>query len=224
MTGQGRGHWLADETIDFTSKPTAASHIGGIAWDLAQTVLLAVAIFLGIRVVIQNFKVEGTSMEPSLHNGQYLIVIKAAYARIDGTPFANILVRGTQPPPQTPVYLLGEPSRGDIAVFLSPTPGERDFIKRIIGVPGDKVEVKSGVTYLNGTALTEPYIRGPANYEVAPEVVPSGYYFVLGDNRPKSSDSHVWGFLPAGNLIGKAWLSYWPPPEWGLVPTVQLAG
>src|SRR2546428_13985205 len=108
MTGQGRagGHWLADETIDFASKPTAASHIGGIAWDLAQTVLLAVAIFLGIRVIIQNFKVEGTSMEPSLHNGQYLIVIKAAYARVDGTPLANIVERGNVPPPQTPVYLL----------------------------------------------------------------------------------------------------------------------
>ncbi len=215
---------MADETIDFSAKTGTASHIGGIAWDLAQTLLLAVAIFLGIRLVIQNFKVEGTSMEPSLHNGQYLIVIKAAYTRIDGTPLATVLDRGSQTSPQTPEYLLGPPSRGDIAVFLSPTPGERDFIKRIIGVPGDTVEVRGGETYLNGKPLTEPYIRGPANYEVAPQVVPKGYYFVLGDNRPNSSDSHVWGFLPAENLIGKAWLSYWPPPEWGLVPTVRLAG
>lgn len=215
---------MADGTIDFSADRTAASQLGGIIWDLAQTVFLAVAIFLSIRVVIQNFKVEGTSMEPSLHNGQYLIVLKAAYARVDGTPLAGLFDRGSPPVPQTPAYLLGQPGRGDIAVFLSPTPGERDFIKRIIGVPGDLVEVRGGQVLLNQTALNEPYIRGPANYELPPQVVPKGYYFVLGDNRPNSSDSHVWGFLPADNLIGKAWLSYWPPPVWGVLPTVQLTG
>lgn len=190
-------------------------------WDIAQTVLLAVAIFLSIRVIAQNFKVEGASMEPTLQHGQMLIVLKAAYARVDGTPLERLFVRDGQGS-RTPIFMLGSPEHGDIAVFRSPTPSERDFIKRIIGVPGDMVEVRDGQVYLNGAAVAEPYIRGPANYQVPPQVVPAGHYFVLGDNRSNSSDSHVWGFLPANNLIGKAWFTYWPPPRWGPVAPAAI--
>ena len=185
-------------------------------WDVTQTIGLALLIFFSIRVVAQNFKVEGASMEPTLHNGQFLIIVKAAYVRIDGTPFERFFPHDGLSPYE-PDFLFGGPERGDIAVFLSPTPPERDFIKRVVGVPGDLIEVRSGRVYLNGVPQDEPYIRGPANYQSPPQVVPRGEYFVLGDNRSNSSDSHVWGFLPADNLIGRAWLTYWPPQLWGLL-------
>ncbi|MSQ24551.1 MAG: signal peptidase I [Chloroflexi bacterium] len=194
-------------------------------WDVTQTIGLALLIFFSIRVVAQNFKVEGASMEPTLHNGQFLIIVKAAYARVDGTPFEPLraLAHSSSCDPcpvlaaHEPDFLFGGPERGDIAVFLSPTPPERDFIKRVVGLPGDIVEVRGGRVHLNGVLQEEPYIRGPANYQSPPQVVPRGEYFVLGDNRSNSSDSHIWGFLPADNLIGKAWLTYWPPPLWGIL-------
>jgi signal peptidase I len=202
------------ETIDL-GRRRSAGRVGLMLWDITQTVGLALLIFFSIRVVAQNFKVEGASMEPTLHNGQFLIIVKAAYARIDGTPLERLVVNANR---RDPVFMFSGPERGDIAVFRSPTPPERDFIKRVVAVPGDLIEVRDGRVYLNGTLQDEPYIRGPANYQSPPQVVPIGQYFVLGDNRSNSSDSHVWGFLPADNLIGKAWLTYWPPQQWGIFP------
>ena len=198
-----------------------AGRVGVLLWDVTQTVGLALLIFFSIRMVAQNFKVEGASMEPTLHNGQFLIIVKAAYTRIDGTPLERLFT-GAPVTNHQPVYLFGGPERGDIAVFVSPTPPERDFIKRIVALPGDLIEVRDGRVYLNATLTEEPYIRGPANYQSAPQVVPNGQYFVLGDNRSNSSDSHVWGFLPADNLIGKAWLTYWPPQQWGVLNPPSL--
>ncbi len=202
-------------TIDLGRRRNAG-RFGLMLWDLTQTIGLALLIFFSIRVVAQNFKVEGASMEPTLHNGQFLIIVKAAYARIDGTPLD--LFFGNSTSAQSPVFLFGGPERGDIAVFRSPTPPERDFIKRVVALPGDIIEVRDGRVYLNGASQNEPYIRGPANYQSPPQVVPNGQFFLLGDNRSNSSDSHVWGFLPADNLIGKAWLTYWPPQNWGGFP------
>jgi len=170
--------------------------------------------------VVQNFKVEGTSMEPTLHNSQFLIINKATYTRVDGTPFAQVVARGEQS--NGPIFLFGEPARGDIVVFRYPQDPSKDFIKRIIGVPGDTVEIKNGVVSLNGKAMDEPYIQPGANYDNPPAVVPIGSYYVLGDNRPNSSDSHVWGLVPVENLIGKAWFAYWPPRDWG--PLTQPTG
>lgn len=209
---------MLDDTMDLGRRRRGAGRVGLMLWDITQTVGLALLIFFSIRVVAQNFKVEGASMEPTLRNGQFLIIIKAAYARADGTPLERLFA--TDPRTNTPIFLFGGPERGDIAVFRSPTPPERDFIKRVVAVPGDLVEVRDGRVYLNGVQQSEPYIRGPANYQSPPQVVPVGQYFVLGDNRSNSSDSHVWGFLPADNLIGKAWLTYWPPQHWGLLSSV----
>ena len=162
--------------------------------ELVETVVLALLIFSLIRIVIQNFRIEGYSMEPNLHEGQYLIVNKAVYR------------------------WLHEPERGDIIVFDSPNSPDRDFIKRVIGLPGETVEIRDGAVYIDGILLDEPYLSEPTRSNVAPRVLRQDEYFVLGDNRDSSSDSRSWGPLSEEKIIGKAWLSYWPPGRWGLIP------
>lgn len=198
------------------------ARVGRFLWELAQTVALTLLIFFAMRMVVQNFKVEGTSMEPTLHHNQFLIISKVTYARADGTPLERF-VRGNGHTLTAPLFVFGPPARGDIVVFKFPGQPDKDFIKRIIGVPGDSVEIRGGRVYLNGAMLEEPYIRGGARYDSPPKVVPEGNYFVLGDNRPNSSDSHVWGFVPSANLIGKAWFAYWPPGDWGPLASGALA-
>ncbi len=213
---------MVDDTTEANARRGWAVRAGGFLWELIQTVALTLLIFVAMRSVVQNFKVEGTSMEPTLHHNEFLIINKAAYTRVDGTPFEHLVAyasNGTS----GPKFLFAEPARGEIIVFRYPQQPDKDFIKRIIGVPGDLVEVRAGRVYLNGKLLDEPYIREGATYDLPPKVVPPGQYFVLGDNRPNSSDSHVWGFVPADNLIGKAWLAYWPPSEWGPVSNVAFA-
>jgi signal peptidase I len=195
-----------------------AARVGGFAWELTQTVLLTLLIFFAVRAVVQNFKVEGNSMEPTLHTDQFLIINKATYLRVDGTPLERLFMHGDRTT-QDPVFVFGQPAHGDIVVFRFPAQPDKDFIKRIIGVPGDTIEIRAGRVYLNGVALDEPYIQDGANYDRPKQVVPPGNYFVLGDNRPNSSDSHVWGYVPADNLIGRAWFAYWPPSDWGPVPS-----
>lgn len=205
-----------EEATELRAGRSWSARIGSFAWELVQTVLLTLLIFFAVRAVVQNFKVEGTSMEPTLHHNQFLIINKATYVRIDGTPLERVLPATTRGP-EEPRYVFGQPAHGDIVVFRFPVQPDKDFIKRVIGVPGDTVEIRAGRVYLNGMGLDEPYIRAGASYDKPPQVVPPGNYFVLGDNRPNSSDSHVWGFVPADNLIGRAWLAYWPPGEWGAV-------
>jgi signal peptidase I len=197
---------------------------GGLAWELLQTVVLTLAIFLGVRSLVQNFRVEGASMEPTLTTGQYLLINKAAYFHVEGTPLEHLLPGTRQ---GSTDYPFGGPQRGEIVVFRAPTQPDKDFIKRIIGLPGDTILVKNGQVYVNGERLDEPYIHFPATYtypfDGQPRQVPDGNYFVLGDNRPNSSDSHLGWFVPVDNLVGKAWVSYWPPQDWGPVPSVVYA-
>lgn len=193
---------------------------GGLAWELLQTVVLTLAIFLGVRALVQNFRVEGASMEPTLQTGQYLLINKAAYFHIDGTPFDHLLPSSHQ---GSTDYPLGGPQRGDIVVFRAPTQPDKDFIKRVIGLPGDTVLIKNGQVTVNGQVLDEPFIHFPAAYtypfDGQPKTIPDGTYFVLGDNRPNSSDSHLGWVVPVDNLVGKAWVSYWPPPSWAMMPS-----
>jgi signal peptidase I len=188
--------------------------------DVLETLLLTVLIFLMVRSVVQNFKVEGRSMEPTLQNGQYLLINKAIYWRLDGDILGKLnpgAEASTDPTGQSSHYLFQTPQRGDIIVFRYPKDTSRDFIKRVIGVPGDLVEITNGIVYVNGKALQEDYTADPPNYYQPAERVPEGQFFVLGDNRNNSSDSHVWGLVPQENIIGRAWFSYWPPDEWGAV-------
>lgn len=164
--------------------------------ELVETVLLTAIVFLAIRAVAQNYQVDGHSMDPTMNNGEFVIVLKA-------------------------VYWFHPPQTGDIIVLQYPEDTSRNFIKRVIGAPGDIVAVNNGHVYVNGHALTEPYIAQAPAYTVAPLTIPVGKYWVLGDNRNDSNDSHVWGFLPANEVIGKAWVVYWPPSHWRAVPHVN---
>ncbi|MGH2449013.1 MAG: signal peptidase I [Chloroflexota bacterium] len=163
--------------------------------ELLETAILTLAIFLAVRVALQNFKVEGMSMSPNLQNNEYILVNK-----VD--------------------YMLHPPSRGDIVVFKAVPAGQpdKDFIKRVIGLPGDTVAVRNDHVYVNGKQLTEPYINAAHRplYTWGPKQVPKGDYFVLGDNRNDSDDSHLWTispWLPRSDIIGKAWVAYWPPHD-----------
>lgn len=198
--------------------------LGRLARDLIETVILALLIFVGVRAMVQNFRVEGSSMEGTLHDGQYILVNKAVYFKadlgfLDFLPFFNA---GDNPMH----YIFRAPRRGDVIVFRFPNQTERDFIKRVIAVPGEEVQVKDGLVFINGKALDEKYILERPNYNFGPEIVPDNQYFVLGDNRNNSYDSRSWGFVPEEDIIGRAWVSYWPFDNFGLVsdPSIQPLG
>jgi signal peptidase I len=119
-------------------------------------------------------------------------------------------------------YRLGSPQQGDIIVFHFPRNPQEEYIKRVVGLPGDVIEVMNGSVYVNGQALEENYLDVKMNYTGKWEVS-ADQLFVLGDNRNNSSDSHDWGTVPMDYVIGKAVLVYWPPPAWGLIDHIPLA-
>lgn len=188
----------------------------GVVWEMIQTILLALVLFLVIRNVVQNFRIDGISMEPNFHNGQFLIVNRFAYCpglHLDVTPL-NIHWQKT--------WCIRQPTRGDVIVFEYPKDLSRDFIKRVIGLPGDTVEVEGDRVYVNGQVLPEPFGPNPGSSTSGPVTVGPGEVFVLGDNRNNSSDSRTWGPLPLNYIIGKALVSYWPPRYWAVVPHYDL--
>ncbi len=160
--------------------------------EVIETVLLTVAIFLVVNAATGRFRIEGDSMEPNLHNGEYVLIDKIS-------------------------YLLHPPERGDVVVFTPPN-NSRDYIKRIIGLPGDTVEIRGGQVYVNGVVLDEPYLQNLINTAMPARVVEEGRFFVMGDNRNNSSDSRSFGSIDPHSIVGRAWLVYWPPSDWSTVP------
>lgn len=152
--------------------------------EVLQTVVLALVLYFLIDSVLARVRVENISMEPTLQPGEFILVNKLAYR-------------------------LGDVTHGDVVIFHYPLNPSEDYIKRVIGLPGDVVTVQDGQVTVNGSAVTEPYIMAPPHYNNS-WTVPEGQLFVLGDNRNSSSDSHNWGFVPYENLVGKALLVYWP--------------
>jgi signal peptidase I len=167
--------------------------------ETLQVILLALVIFFAIHFMIQNFRIDGTSMEPNVHNGEYVIVNKTAY------------------------WFGHNPQRGDVVVFQAPDHPQNDRVKRVIGLPGDKVEVRSdGTVYVNGQQLEEPYLPPHHSGTSGTWTVPEDEYFVMGDNRSVSYDSREGGPVPRSNIIGKAWLIIWPLHDWGWAPNRSI--
>ncbi len=165
--------------------------------EIIITLIMAIVIFGLLQATIQSFVVIGSSMEPNLEEGERLLVSKVSYS-------------------------LHEPERGDVVVFISPKSQQVDFIKRIIALPGETVEVENGAVYINGHQLDEPYIKQLPKYSLEPRQVPEDEYFVLGDNRNNSNDSHNGWTVPRQEIVGKAWLSIWPPDKWGNAANYSL--
>lgn len=188
-------------------------------WGLAQVsetlevIALAIVMFVAVRAVAQNFIVDGASMVPSFHNGELLIVNRLAYRTFDVSWVPGVDESEWRP--------FGEPRMGDVIVFRFPRDPSRDFIKRVIALPGQSVEVHAGTVYVDGQALTETYIADAPAYTYGPETVPPGQLFVLGDNRNNSYDSHSWGMLDQSLIIGRADLRYWPFSEIGRIPKTE---
>ena len=159
--------------------------------DILETFAVAFVLALLVRTyIIGSFQVVGDSMDPTLTDGEWVFIWRVAYLR-------------------------HEPDRGDIVVFRYPLDPGRDFVKRIIGLPGDEVEIRIGQTYVNGRFLTEPVKVATDRSTLPATTVPDGHVFVLGDNRRVSEDSRHFGFVPLSNIKGEVFLVYWPPGHIG---------
>jgi signal peptidase I len=195
---------LDDYRTELIPEPDSSAQ--GSSWrraliDIIETIILSVALFLGINMVSARIRVESISMQPTLHAGNFVLVNKIAFK-------------------------LGAPERGDVIVFrYPPDPEQVPYIKRIIGLPGDHIRIYDGKVSVNDQLLVELYIAS-ATHQGGEWIVPEDSLFVMGDNRNNSSDSRSWGMVPMENVIGKAEVVYWPPDKWGMLnfPAAVAAG
>ncbi len=190
-----------------------------------ETLLLTVLIFFAVRGVVQSYRVDGESMMPSLRSDELLLVNKAVYWKVDeASPLASLAQGGSDGTGER--YLFHPPERGEVIVFEAPQDLGRDYIKRVIGVPGDLVEIRDQAVFVNGERLKEPYIgQTPTDAFISSKTewpVPPGRLFVLGDNRSGSSDSRAWGLVEMRKVVGKATVTYWPVSEVGGIPGTIL--
>ena len=157
--------------------------------DILEIALISLFLFLSINTISTRIRVESVSMQPTLFAGNFVVVNKLSYR-------------------------FGEPNRGDIIVFRYPPDPELDpYIKRVIGLPGEHVLVEDGKVYINGVRISEPYLETQTQ-QGGEWTVPQDGLFMMGDNRNNSSDSRAWGVVPLENVIGKAFMVYWPPEKW----------
>lgn len=204
-------HFLSTESesigsrVESQEEEVAGTRLGAFIYEIAETILLAIVIWLVVNFATARYVVEGQSMEPNLHTGQFLIVSRLSYLQLGN------------------LAQLGQPQRGDIVVFDFPGNPSDDYVKRIVGLPGERVMIDdSGHVLINHQPIEEPYLTEaqtvPYRGRVGSWTVPPDSYFVLGDNRNSSSDSRSWGPLEDTYVVGKAWVSYWPPRHWGIIP------
>lgn len=191
--------------------------------EIIETALLALLIFVLVRTFVLNFKVDGRSMLPTFENGEMLLVNRNAYRAFDAWDVID-WIPGVDERNTTPLLDFGSPERGDVVVFTPPEPGEdKPYIKRVIGLPGDEIDVRNNHVYVNGIELDEEYVGGrdstcPSGWQnCGPLTVPEGSVFVMGDNRTNSEDSRFFGPVSEDRIIGKAWVVYWPTESWGTV-------
>jgi signal peptidase I len=204
---------MASADPALTSSSEVVPHKKSVVREYLESVVVAVILALFIRTfVVQAFKIPTGSMQNNLLIGDHLLVNKMVYSPSLGPWEAKILAK-------KPIQ------RGHVVVFKFPEDPTRDFIKRVIGLPGEKVEIRNKVVFIDGRPLDEPYvhflepplspgdpeygIRGDERHNWGPEVIPEGHLFVLGDNRDNSRDSRFWGTLPRDQVKGRAFIVYW---------------
>ncbi|MFN8401301.1 MAG: signal peptidase I [Anaerolineales bacterium] len=189
---------LEQEPLAAESKPAEeTTNWKRFVLDVIETLVLAVILFVGINSVSARVRVDGFSMQPTLQDGEFVLVSKLSYK-------------------------FGDFQHGDIIVFDFPLNPDEELVKRIIGLPGDHVVVRDSHVYVNDQMLNENYIAQSPLYS-GDWIVPDGTLFVLGDNRNNSNDSKDWGLLPQGNVVGKAVLIYWPPKFWKVLDHPEMA-
>lgn len=186
---------------------TVIKKLFAIFFDFLESIVVALAIFVVVYFFFyQPHQVKGASMEPNFHDGEYILTNKF-------------------------LYNFQDPKRGDVIVFKSPQNPEIDFIKRVIGLPGDRVKLSNNKFFINGIEVQEPYLakevytyNGNFLKDGTESVVPKDHYFVSGDNRPRSSDSREWGPIVRDSIIGKSQLRYWPLEKFGVIPGISYPG
>jgi signal peptidase I len=180
-----------------------------IAREILEAALLALVVLIVLQVTVRNFKVEGSSMAPTLESGQFLVVDQASFLMFDrerlsrAVPFWKV----AESPPE---FAFDPPERGEIIVFEYPKDDTKDFVKRVLGLPGETVEVRSGTVYVNGEAIWEPYLQRRDGSSTPQLTLGEREYYVIGDNRRNSNDSRAWGAVPEDHIVGRVWLVYWP--------------
>jgi len=185
--------YLHSESIPETRPEDKRTGMRRVLWDTLETILISVVLFLAINAISERIRVESISMEPNLYAGDFVLVNKAVYF------FSKL------------------PQRGDVIVFRYPlNPDATPYIKRVIGLPGDQVNIEGGKVFVNDEQLTEPYLD-QGTTRGGDWTVPENQLFVMGDNRANSSDSRTWGFVPMELVIGRAEMIYWPPEDWALL-------
>ena len=177
--------------------------------EIIETVALALFLVLVIQAAVQNYRVEGPSMEPLLINGDRVVVSRTVYTEINPKRISRF-IPGVSAEAGDFWRPLGGPSHGDIVVFKFPKDETQNFVKRVIGLPGDLVRIERGTVFLNGVPQDEPYVVNESRETTLEHEVAEGNYYVLGDNRSRSDDSRSWGDVPKANLIGRVWVGYWP--------------
>lgn len=218
-----------EQRTDHSHEHVATGSVRSVVKEMLETAIFILLIFFIVRGIVQNFKIEGSSMEPSLHSGQYILVNKLVYFHFDVNAPMRLLP-GNDELPEEVVYPFHIPERGDVIVFEYPNDPRKDYIKRVIGLPGETVEIRDGDVYVNSQMIDEPYLRGTTTScssgsacGQGPVVVPEDSIFVMGDNRANSSDSREWEALPLEHVIGQAWILYYPVRDWGVVPHTTYA-
>ena len=181
--------------------------------ELFETVILALLIFLVLQLSVRTYRVEGSSMRPTLDEGEYVLVNKLVYMHFDPRALAR-LVPFLEVEEKAGLFPFHSPERGEIVIFQFPRDDSRDFVKRVVGLPGDTVEIRQRQLFVNDVLVIEDYISNQARTDTPEFTVPPGSFYVLGDNRRASNDSRDWGPVPDENIIGRAWVSFWPLDRW----------